>query len=267
MKAARRKLEESLWVAGLHQHALRLYRFTAGRRRTAAQRAMREFYTSLIPADNALVFDIGANVGSFAEVFESLCARVISLEPNPDCVRHIELAYGTGRVSTIQAVAGPKDGLATLNLSDERDDVSSLCAEWIEAIRREHSEYAKLWNRQVTVPMVRIDTLIEHYGMPNFIKIDVEGFEESVLDGLSKQPMLTSFEFNLAYLDAAMRCLEKPVFGRLSEFNFTFGDPVRFELAEWVGKEELKEMLGRHERRDRHGDIFVRHVSQRRATK
>src|SRR5256885_878214 len=55
-------------------------------------------YTTLFrsPA-GALVFDIGANAGAMTRVFASLGARVVAVEPNADCVRHIEL---TDRKST-----------------------------------------------------------------------------------------------------------------------------------------------------------------------
>jgi FkbM family methyltransferase len=203
------------------------------------------------------VFDIGANVGMLAETFASLGARVVALEPNRDCLRHIEISYGNSRIETIQAVAGPKNGLAVLNVSDERDDISSVSEDWIAAIKSQHSEYKNLWSRRLTVPMLTLDTLVEQYGTPYFIKIDVEGFEESVLDGLSSQPPLLSFEFNLAYYEATLRCLHKPVFSPESKFNYAFGDPTDFELPSWVSRLELEGILGAMPRGDKHGDIFV----------
>jgi FkbM family methyltransferase len=257
LKQSRRKIEELLWVAGLDNVARSVYRRTAGRNSTKLREKMTTFYRPLIQPTN-LVFDIGANLGILAHIFSSLGARVIALEPNADCVRHIQLSYECDQIETIQAVAGADNGVAVLNVSDERDDISSMSTEWITAIKNEHAEYRDLWSRKVTVPVLTLDTLIKHYGVPYFIKIDVEGFEESVLKGLSTQPPLLSFEFNRALPDATDRCLELGIFASGSVFNFAMGDPVKFELPEWVGKNELRESLGRLEKGDRYGDIFVK---------
>ncbi len=99
-------------------------------------------------------------------------------EPNTDCVRHIQLSYGSLGVETIQAVAGPQNGLAVIHISDRRDDISSLSRGWMEAIQREHKEYSGLWTRETTLPMITLDALIAHYGQPEFIKVDVEGFDQ-----------------------------------------------------------------------------------------
>jgi FkbM family methyltransferase len=43
--------------------------------------------------------------------------------------------------------------------------------------------------------MTTLDELIGKHGVPVFIKIDVEGFEEAVLQGLSQPVRALSFEF------------------------------------------------------------------------
>ncbi len=81
--------------------------------------------------------------------------------------------------------------------------------------------------------MLTLDTLIQHFGMPHFIKIDVEGFEERVLAGLPDQPPLLSFEFTAAFPTPAMRCMEMQVLREHSTFNFAYnedwGYPERLE--------------------------------------
>jgi FkbM family methyltransferase len=219
---------------------------------------MKKFYADLLPA-GALVFDIGANTGQYSAALEASGARVVALEPNAACVRHIELSYPGRRIEVIQAVAGPRNGLAAFHISDQRDDISSMSDEWMRAISEQHKEYEGLWNRKVTVPMLTVDTLIEQYGMPQYVKIDVEGFEEGVLDGLSVQPPLLSFEFNPAFLDATFRCLDKKIFPAGSTFNFVVGDSKAFELDEWIArKDDIKRIFQAMPKCDRYGDVFVR---------
>ena len=257
MKQSRRKAEELLSITGLHNPVRQLFRATMGRRAQCKRRALARFYGALLPKE-ALVFDIGANVGMLAEVFCTVGARVVAVEPNTDCVRHIQLSYGNLPIQTLQMVAGPRNGLATIHMSDERDDMSSLSDDWIATLQQRHGEFGRLWTRDVMVPMLTLDTLIEHYGIPYFIKIDVEGAEESVLHGLSAQPPLLSFEFNGARPDDSTACLDHRVFAPDSLFNIALEDPVEFELDSWADRDGMKSALAEFAGTDIYGDVFVR---------
>lgn len=122
--------------------------------------------------------------------------------------------------------------------------------------------YRGIWSRQNVVPMTTLDTLIEHFGVPQFIKIDVEGFEEKVISGLSTQPPLLSFEFTAMFLPSAIRCLDMEIFREGSTFKFAYnadwGYPSRFEQKEWLSKPDVKNALLAIEGSDSQGDIFVR---------
>src|SRR5208283_5610820 len=178
MMTSRRKMEELLWVSGLHAPARALYAATLGRQARLARNQMREFYERVLQP-GALVFDIGANVGVVSAVFTSLGARVVALEPNADCVRHIQLSYAGEKLEVIQAAAGQANGLIVLNVADESDAKSSVSKEWMTTIGEQDQSYRGVWTRRTVVPMVTLDTLIGQYGVPYYIKIDVEGFEES----------------------------------------------------------------------------------------
>jgi len=260
MRTSRRKIEELLWITGLHDVARKVYQRSIGRGIRQHLENMHGFYGQLI-RPGALVFDVGANVGKFSEVLVSLGARVVAIEPNPDLVRHIQLSVTGGQLEVIQAAVGRCSELAVLRVSDDKDDLSSMSNEWMAAMRSHHKEYESLWGREITVPTTTLDCLAKRYGAPDYVKIDVEGFEEAVLDGLSVQPPLLSFEFNTAFLDATMRCLEKKVFGPESTFNFIVGQPVRFEREQWISKDQLKRELSTRGTEDRPGDIFVKRIA------
>jgi FkbM family methyltransferase len=256
LQASRRRLEELLWVFGLSRATAPLWERLRGGKAMRQSRLMRDFYSELLPK-GALVFDIGANIGTMTRLFLSLGARVVAVEPNPDCARHIELTTSGDSVEVLQAAAGETNGLAILKVSDRKDKMSSLSDEWRDAVSRENAVYAGMWKREVTVPTVTLDTLIKRYGEPRYIKIDVEGYEERVVKGLSQCPSLLSFEFNRVFLEPALRAVDGAIFDD-AVFNYTLIDPARFELEEWVGRSELrKAIVGLEEGRGL-GDIFVR---------
>lgn len=261
MKPSRRKLEELLWIAGLHGPMRSIYAATVGRQAATAQARMAEFYRKLLPP-NALVFDVGANMGVFSAAFASVGARVVALEPNSDCVRHIQLSFSEMDVQVIQAAAGTRDGLAVLNVSDAWDVTSSMSTEWMLAIQERDERYRGNWSRKSVVPMLTLDTLVEQFGVPDFVKIDVEGFEEEVLKGLSTQPRLLSFEFHSAFLPAALRCLESSLFSEESTFNLVsnppWGYPEHFDSEAWLTRDEVRKRLAGPTLIDNQGDIFVR---------
>jgi methyltransferase, FkbM family len=248
-------------VLGLSRVTAPVWEWLRGGRAVTQSRMMREFYARLLPK-GALVFDIGANVGTMTRVFASLGAKVVAVEPNADCLRHIELTTSRA-VEVLQAAVGETNGVAVLKVSDCKDKMSSLSAEWREAVTKENRDYEGMWKREMTVPMVTLDALIGRYGMPAYIKVDVEGYEEQALKGLSECPALLSFEFNRVFLEAALRALENPIFAG-AECNYTLVDPVKFELQEWVGREELKERILRLGDGAGLGDVFVRKCGRER---
>ena len=256
MQASRRRLEELLWVFGLSQATAPLWEKLRGVEATRQSRLMRNFFSGLLPK-GALVFDIGANLGTMTRVFLSLGTRVVAVEPNPDCARHIALTTSGNRLEVLQVAAGEANGLAVLKVSDRKDKMSSLSHEWREAVSRQNAEYAGMWKRELTVATTTLDALIHHYGEPWYIKIDVEGYEDRVVKGLSQCPALLSFEFNRVYLEPALKALDSPVFDD-AVFNYTLVDPVQLELRDWVGRDEIKQAILRLEEGRGLGDIFVR---------
>ena len=65
-----------------------------------------------------------------------------------------------------------------------------------------------------------IPNLIKKFGNPQYIKIDVEGYELNVIKGLTKKSGIISFEITSEFFDEAIKCLKH--LKKLSYNNFTF---------------------------------------------
>jgi FkbM family methyltransferase len=206
------------------------------------------FYSKFIN-EGDLCFDIGANLGNRTRVFLELGARVVAVEPQDKCMKKLKKKYANNsKVTLIHKAVGAKEGRGELILSDSHT-VSSMSDEWINSVKESDmfftSTSAFQWNKNVSVSVTTLDKLIEEYGRPDICKIDVEGFENEVIDGLSRSIKIISFEFTPTpgLIKKAIKSVE-----HLSEigdvkFNYSFGETMDFALDEWVSSDEIHEIL------------------------
>jgi hypothetical protein len=80
------------------------------------------------------------------------------------------------------------------------------------------------WNRSIKKQSINLDYLIELYGKPNLIKIDVEGYEFEVLKGLSNRQSEICFEWTEEYYENLNEiCFYLQNIG-YEDFGFTYED-------------------------------------------
>jgi FkbM family methyltransferase len=227
------------------------------RRRRERRRRHRHalaFYGGFVSRDD-LCFDVGANWGNRTSLFLELGARVVAVEPQRECVQALRALDRTGgRLVVVEAALGAAIGEAEL-LTTDVDTLSTLSTEWIEHVR-EAGRFRLDWTGSRTVRVTTLDLLISEHGVPRFCKIDVEGYEEQVLEGLSQPLPALSFEFTPEHGEAAVACIERLRALGHDRYAFSLGESL--ELGPWRSADELVAELAALPRdRITFGDVYA----------
>jgi FkbM family methyltransferase len=235
---------------------LRSLRIYYGNRRHGP--AMDRLYAQFVKTDD-LVFDIGAHVGDRVAAFRRLHARVVAVEPQPALVKTLRLFYGRDKKVTIEAAAvGRQPGEIELSLNIDNPTVSTASTEFIAAAAGAPGWQDQKWGKRLRVPLTTIDALIARYGVPAFIKIDVEGFEAEVLAGLTQPVAALSFEFTTIQRDVARASIERCGALGYTRFNAVLGESQIFEHSDWIGADALARWLEALPPEANSGDVYAR---------
>lgn len=221
------------------------------------KRQMMKFYAQFIRRGD-LCFDIGANIGKNTEVFLKLGAKVVCVEPQETCLRQLWSRFGHNeRVIIVSKAVGESEGYAQLMICEDAPTISTMSDKW-----RNEGRFAKdhKWTKVAMVPITTLDNLIHGYGLPDFCKIDVEGFEVQVLKGLSQPIRLISFEFTREFFEDARECIERlQTLGEV-EVDCMVGESMTLFFHNFVPPSELLLRLNSWKDELLWGDIFVRFI-------
>ena len=231
----------------------------AWRDRFRAQRLLEKFVS---PGD--LCFDVGAHTGEISEILIELGACVVAIEPEPSSLSKLEKRLGKRPTQSVvvPAALGSAHGTAELMVCTSTD-CCSLSASFVAAVqtsgRLSSDNYH--WNRTETIAVETLDGLIVRFGMPAFIKIDVEGFEYEVLKGLSAAVKQVMFEFTPEFLEPALHSISHLASLGSYRFNYHLGRSPNLALGSWLEKDEFLPLLRNHRfalTQGPAGDVFAR---------
>jgi FkbM family methyltransferase len=144
------------------------------------------WWHSFVP-DKAIVYDIGANVGVTVREFAPLAERVYAFEPNPHCFQELRkqtadlenvLLFDIGlsnKIGSERVFTYRHWLLLPVNPNDPRYESPEY-----------HPGQRSDLKGEFSVFFTTLDQIITVLPKPDFMKIDVDGMEWSVLDGARK---------------------------------------------------------------------------------
>ena len=222
-------------------------------RRAAMERLYRRFVQ---PGD--LVFDIGAHVGDRIAVFRRFGARVVAVEPQPALVKTLKLIYGRDRAVTIEPVAvGRQAAMLDFRVNVDNPTVSTASDAFRQAANGAPGWEGQAWTRTIRVPATTLDALFTRYGVPAFIKIDVEGSEAEALAGLTRPSPALSFEFTTIQRGVAADCVDHCARLGYTRYNAMLGESHALVHDDWVSAEEIASWLRALPQSANSGDIYA----------
>lgn len=223
----------------------------------ARDAAMDALYRRFV-GKGGLAFDIGSHVGDRIGSFRRLGVRVVALEPQPDCARAIRAIYaGDGEVKLIESACGPKRGSLTLHINSANPTVTTASSDFVRSADGAGGWEGQVWDRAIEVPVTTLDDLIAGHGVPDFVKIDVEGFEADVLEGLSQALPALSFEFTTIQREVAYRCLDRLAALGPYRFDVALGESQRLTFGRWVGKTDMAGHIAALPHEANSGDVYA----------
>ena len=224
------------------------------------RRRLHRFYRNILrPGD--LCFDIGAHIGAQSATWLDLGTRVIAVEPYPRLFKFLESRFHRHpAIRLVQAAVSDQMGQLELHISSIAPTVSTLADEDWRKTLHDRSSFDVQWDQRLTTRVVTLQHLIEQYGTPAFIKLDVEDFEWQALMGLQVPVPFLSFEYFSYLPDRSTRCIERLAVLGDYEYNVSYREYFELAYPRWFTREEMLAWIANRDPDAHSGDIYARQV-------
>src|SRR4030042_3594411 len=173
-----------------------------------------------------LCFDLGSNIGYITQKLVRFNCKVLAIEPQ----KNLTINNDNYKGSYIKNVCiSNKIGMIDFYKCDKH--VSSSC---LESWKVHHPDLK--WTK-IEIPCTTIDELIKEFGIPKYLKLDIENSEYQALQDLSQKIDIISLEYTEGFIENTIKCIDRlESFGIKKIYTFT----KKKEKKEINGKLELK---------------------------
>jgi len=213
-----------------------------------------------------LYFDIGANIGKWSlsniDQWEEMNEinkknKIIAVEASPNTFKKlVENVHHESRIVCLQyAVCDSTEDSITF-YDSQADTLSTINKDWLDSEESRFYEYATYHCLQC--PTITLDKLMEEYGVPHLIKIDVEGGELECIRSLTQKVDQICFEWASEMKDIACKCMDYLTTLGYTEFSIQSEDNYTYRPTHYTDADSVKRVLAQTTPKNEWGMIWAR---------
>lgn len=192
---------------------------------------------------NNLIFDLGFHNGTDTKFYLSKNFNVVAVESNPSCIKHglniFRKEINEGRLILLNNVIHKNLGLVNFFVNEEKQDWSSSLISMAES--------DGTLSKCIKVESTNIGELFNKYGVPYYMKVDIEGCDSFVAKELFNQekPKFVSFEiskkdyfdiFSWLYVSGYRKF---QLINQINNPKYSSGNFGDFLQSNWISYDEL----------------------------
>lgn len=152
-----------------------------------------------------IYFDIGCNIGAWSNANINRCDKIISIEASPNTYNKCVNNCKSDKIILLNYAVCNNGNKDIIFYEAFTDVLSTTNKEWLT---NESSRFYNYPYREITCKTITIDNLIELYGIPELIKIDVEGGEYECITSLTHKTNLLCFEWASETNTITFKCID-----------------------------------------------------------
>ena len=204
-----------------------------------------------------MYFDIGANIGNWSLTNLNSCDKIISIEASPTTFQKLlsNVNNNPKIICLNYAVCNSNDEYITF-YNCNADTLSTINKDWLD------SDISRFYNQfkydVIKCKPITIDKLIELYGIPELIKIDVEGGEFECISSLTQKVNNLCFEWASETNDITFKCLDYLKSLGYDEFTIQFQDNYTYRPQFYKDIDFVKQCLSKTTPKNEWGMIWVK---------
>lgn len=162
--------------------------------------------------DEQLIYDVGLHKGEDTDFYLKKGYRVVAFEANPGliefCRSRFEKEIRAGQLHIVEGAIAPQTstGKVTFYLNKNASVWGTIDNAWVERNAAWGTD-----SEEIVVDRINMVEIFKKFGIPYFLKIDIEGADGLVLEALQAfevRPQFISIEANTVDISALMHDLE-----------------------------------------------------------